>query len=195
VRLLAGFLVTLALVELVGVTIVDRNSRSGQIAQYAAMQRTDVRIFESIGRRSLTTDVALRKIAAVLKVLGQRPGPLEAQVQIDRAIVAASATEPAASAVLLAMAMFANRTGAVVIAEGIEDLETLEYLRNLDRSDVTHAAMIQAGQATGSGGRHRSCRPAGLRTSPARRSRAAPPEPAGMLARLWTARPFGESDL
>ena len=90
VRLLFGFLVTLALVELVGVTIIDRNSRSSQIAQYAAMQRSDVRIFEAIGRRSLTTDAALRKIAAVLKVLGQRPGTLEAQVLDGRSTIVAS---------------------------------------------------------------------------------------------------------
>ena len=66
-------------------------------------------------------------------------------LKIDRAIVAASATEPAARAVLLAMATFANRTGAVVIAEGIEDVETLEYLRNLDRNELSET-LIQAGQ-------------------------------------------------
>jgi EAL domain-containing protein (putative c-di-GMP-specific phosphodiesterase class I) len=56
------------------------------------------------------------------------------------------ATEPAARAVLLAMATFADRTGATVIAEGIEDLETLEYLWGLDRTELTDSAMIQAGQ-------------------------------------------------
>jgi hypothetical protein len=29
---------------------------------------------------------------------------------------------------------------------GIEDLETLEYLRSLDRNELTDSAMIQAGQ-------------------------------------------------
>jgi EAL domain-containing protein (putative c-di-GMP-specific phosphodiesterase class I) len=43
------------------------------------------------------------------------------------------------------MATFANRTGAVVIAEGIEDIETLEYLRNLDRNELSET-LIQAGQ-------------------------------------------------
>jgi hypothetical protein len=90
VRLVVGFLVTLALVELVGVTIIDRNSRSNQIAQYTAMQRSDVRIFEAIGRRSLTTDGALRKIAAVLEVFGQRPGTIEAQVLNGRSTIVAS---------------------------------------------------------------------------------------------------------
>jgi diguanylate cyclase (GGDEF)-like protein len=89
-RLLVGFLVTLALVEIVGATIIDRNARSSQIAQYAAMQRSDVRIFEAIGRRSLTTDAALRKIANVLKVLGQRPGTLETQVINGRSTIVAS---------------------------------------------------------------------------------------------------------
>jgi EAL domain-containing protein (putative c-di-GMP-specific phosphodiesterase class I) len=67
-------------------------------------------------------------------------------LKIDRSIISASATEPAARAVLMAMATFANRTGAIVIAEGIEDLETLEYLRNLDRNELSIDAMIQAGQ-------------------------------------------------
>ena len=67
-------------------------------------------------------------------------------VKVDRAIVAASATEPAARAVLLAMATFADRTGAIVIAEGIEDEETLEYLRTLDRTDLSDTSLIQAGQ-------------------------------------------------
>ena len=67
-------------------------------------------------------------------------------LKIDRGIISASATEPAARAVLMAMATFADRTGATVIAEGIEDLETLEYLRSLDRNELTDGAMIQAGQ-------------------------------------------------
>ena len=67
-------------------------------------------------------------------------------LKIDRAIVAASATEPTARAVLLAMATFADKTAAVVIAEGIEDHETLEYLRDLDRSELSGSSLIQAGQ-------------------------------------------------
>jgi len=67
-------------------------------------------------------------------------------LKIDRGIVAPSATEPAARAVLLAMATFADRTGAIVIAEGIEDKDTLEYLRDLDRNELSDTSMIQAGQ-------------------------------------------------
>jgi diguanylate cyclase (GGDEF)-like protein len=44
------------------------------------MQRSDVKIFETIGRRSLTTASALIKIDAVLDVLAKRPGTLEANV-------------------------------------------------------------------------------------------------------------------
>jgi EAL domain-containing protein (putative c-di-GMP-specific phosphodiesterase class I) len=72
-------------------------------------------------------------------------------LKIDRAIVAASATEPAARAVLLAMATFADKTGAIVIAEGIEDQETLEYLRDLDRRELSGTSLIQAGQGYGLG--------------------------------------------
>ena len=79
-RLLVGFIATLAVVELVGFVIIDRNARSSQIAQYSAMQQSDVQIFETIGRRSLTTASALIKIDAVLDVLAKRPGTLEAKV-------------------------------------------------------------------------------------------------------------------
>jgi diguanylate cyclase (GGDEF)-like protein len=132
VRLLVGFLVTLALVELVGMTIIDRNSRSGQIAQYAAMQRSDVRIFESIGRRSLTTDAALRRIAAVLKVLGQRPGTIEAQVLNGRSTVVASG-DPALIGKLdtdprIGLAIASGRTFAGREGDRRRDVRDLEFI-------------------------------------------------------------------
>jgi diguanylate cyclase (GGDEF)-like protein len=89
-RLLLGFLVTLGLVEFVGFTIIDRNARSSQVAQYAAMQRSDVRIFESISRHSLTTASALVKIDSVLAVLGKRPGTLEAQLFDENGVIVAA---------------------------------------------------------------------------------------------------------
>ena len=89
-RLLFGFIVTLALVEFVGFTVIDRNARSSQIAQYAAMQRSDVTIFESIARRSPTTGAALVKIGSVLDVLGRRPGTLKAEIFDGDGVVVAS---------------------------------------------------------------------------------------------------------
>jgi diguanylate cyclase (GGDEF)-like protein len=67
-------------------------------------------------------------------------------VKIDRSIVAAAATEPNARAVLLAMATFARQTGSLVIAEGVEDEETLEFLRGIETVDVRPGKIIQAGQ-------------------------------------------------
>jgi diguanylate cyclase (GGDEF)-like protein len=67
-------------------------------------------------------------------------------VKIDRSIVAAAATEPNARAVLMAMATFARQTGAFVIAEGIEDEETLEFLRGVEALDALPGAIIQGGQ-------------------------------------------------
>ncbi len=89
-RLLFGFIVTLAVVEIVGFTVINRNARSSQVAQYAAMQRSDVKIFESISRHSLTTASALVKIDSVLAVLGKRPGTLEAQVLDENGEIVAS---------------------------------------------------------------------------------------------------------
>jgi diguanylate cyclase (GGDEF)-like protein len=77
---------------------------------------------------------------------------LEAEfVKLDRSIVVAAATEPGARAVLMAMATFARQTGAYVIAEGIEDEETLAYLRSLDDSDLAVDAIVQGGQGFGLG--------------------------------------------
>jgi diguanylate cyclase (GGDEF)-like protein len=67
-------------------------------------------------------------------------------VKIDRSIVAAAATEPGARAVLMAMATFARQTGAFVIAEGIEDEDTLQFLLAIDERDVSAETVIQGGQ-------------------------------------------------
>ena len=67
-------------------------------------------------------------------------------VKLDQSIVAAAATEPNARAVLMAMATFARQTGAFVIAEGIEDEETLEFLRGVEALDASPGTIIQGGQ-------------------------------------------------
>ena len=67
-------------------------------------------------------------------------------VKIDRSIVAAAATEPGARAVLMAIATFARQTGAFVIAEGIEDEDTLEFLRSIDQRELSAEMIIQGGQ-------------------------------------------------
>jgi EAL domain-containing protein (putative c-di-GMP-specific phosphodiesterase class I) len=64
-------------------------------------------------------------------------------VKLDRSIVAAAPTEPGARAVLMAMATFAHQTGAFVIAEGIEDADTLEFLRGVGAPE---SPIIQGGQ-------------------------------------------------
>jgi diguanylate cyclase (GGDEF)-like protein len=72
-------------------------------------------------------------------------------VKLDQSVVAGAATEPGARAVLLAMATFARQTGAFVIAEGIEDEETLQFLRAIDQRDVASETIIQGGQGFGLG--------------------------------------------
>jgi diguanylate cyclase (GGDEF)-like protein len=67
-------------------------------------------------------------------------------VKLDQSIVAAAATEPNARAVLMAMATFARQTGAFVIAEGIENEETLEFLRSVEALDAQPGTIIQGGQ-------------------------------------------------
>lgn len=72
-------------------------------------------------------------------------------VKIDRSIVVAAATESNARAVLMAMATFARQTGTFVIAEGIEDGDTLEFLRSITKGDLSSHTIIQGGQGFGLG--------------------------------------------
>jgi diguanylate cyclase (GGDEF)-like protein len=72
-------------------------------------------------------------------------------VKLDRSIVATAATEPGARAVLMAMATFARQTGAFVIAEGIEDEDTLQFLRRINERDPSSTAIVQGGQGFGLG--------------------------------------------
>jgi diguanylate cyclase (GGDEF)-like protein len=67
-------------------------------------------------------------------------------VKLDQSVVGAAATEPNARAVLLAMATFARQTGAMVIAEGVEDEETLEFLRKVEAPESGPGGIIQGGQ-------------------------------------------------
>jgi diguanylate cyclase (GGDEF)-like protein len=69
-------------------------------------------------------------------------------VKLDRSMVAAAATDPGARAMLMAVATYARQTDAFVIAEGIEDDETLEFLYGIDELGV---ALIQGGQGYGLG--------------------------------------------
>jgi EAL domain-containing protein (putative c-di-GMP-specific phosphodiesterase class I) len=67
-------------------------------------------------------------------------------VKLDRSIVTAASTDPAARGVLMAISTFAQETGAYVIAEGIEDQETLEFLQQLDDRALHGQTIIQGGQ-------------------------------------------------
>jgi diguanylate cyclase (GGDEF)-like protein len=72
-------------------------------------------------------------------------------VKIDRSVVVAAMTEPSARAVLLAMATFANETGAFVIAEGIEDIDMLDFVRRLENDMTVARPRIHGGQGYGLG--------------------------------------------
>jgi EAL domain-containing protein (putative c-di-GMP-specific phosphodiesterase class I) len=72
-------------------------------------------------------------------------------VKIDRSIVSAATTERNARAVLMAMATYARQTGSFVIAEGIEDQETLDFLSEIDEQDLRPDRIIQGGQGYGLG--------------------------------------------
>jgi len=91
-------------------------------------------------------------------------------VKLDPSIVIAAPTDPSARAVLLAMATFARQTGSFVIAEGVEDEETLRFLRSIDVQDLYADTIIQGGQG-GELGSPSSVMPSAVLT-PLRGSRA-----------------------
>ncbi len=91
-------------------------------------------------------------------------------VKLDPSIVIAAPTDPSARAVLLAMATFARQTGSFVIAEGVEDEETLRFLRSIDVQDLYADTIIQGGQG-GELGSPSPVMPSGVLT-PLRGSRA-----------------------
>jgi EAL domain-containing protein (putative c-di-GMP-specific phosphodiesterase class I) len=72
-------------------------------------------------------------------------------VKIDRRIVRGASTDRSARAVLMAMATYARQTGSYVIAEGIEDQETLDFLRAVGHGDLGPQRIIQGGQGFGLG--------------------------------------------
>jgi len=84
-------------------------------------------------------------------------------VKLDPSIVIAAPTDPSARAVLLAMATFARQTGSFVIAEGVEDEETLRFLRSIDVQDLHADTIIQGGQG-GELGSPSSVMPSGVLT-------------------------------
>ena len=67
-------------------------------------------------------------------------------VKIDRSIVASATSEVSAQAVLVAIVAYARRTGAFVIAEGIESDEILSFVRHAHELDAMRDLSIDGGQ-------------------------------------------------
>jgi diguanylate cyclase (GGDEF)-like protein len=131
--------------------------RCAESAQLAPGQVV-VEVTERIGARTVPVLQSLRRLREqgfklALDDVGTGNAGLEMlrkvdaeYVKLDQSIVAAAATEPNARAVLMAMATFARQTGAFVIAEGIEDPETLQFLRGIEELDLQPGTIIQGGQ-------------------------------------------------
>jgi diguanylate cyclase (GGDEF)-like protein len=67
-------------------------------------------------------------------------------VKIDRGIVNAAQTETRARGVFFALASYAHQTGAQVIAEGIEDEQTLAFVQGAAKTALTTPVSVQAAQ-------------------------------------------------
>jgi diguanylate cyclase (GGDEF)-like protein len=122
------------------------------------LERVVVEVTERFGGRTAAVAKCLRRLREqgfqiALDDVGTGNSGLEmlskvgaSFVKLDRSIVTGATTEPGARAVLLAMATFARQTGAFVIAEGIEDRDTLDFLRTIDEHDLETGTIIQGGQ-------------------------------------------------
>lgn len=126
-------------------------------------ERVVIEVTERFGGRTASVTKCLRQLReqgfklaiddvgtgnSGLEMLGQ----VEAEfVKIDRSIITAAVTEPAARAVLMAMATFASQTDSLVIAEGIEDQDTLDFLREIDNQAPRPGRIITGGQGYGLG--------------------------------------------
>jgi EAL domain-containing protein (putative c-di-GMP-specific phosphodiesterase class I) len=67
-------------------------------------------------------------------------------VKIDTSVIASAVDDPKAQAVLVAIIAFARRTGAFVIAEGIESEEILSFVRRAHEISVVSDWVIDGGQ-------------------------------------------------
>jgi diguanylate cyclase (GGDEF)-like protein len=115
--------------------ITERSpARLGQVITAAA------RLHDS-GFRIALDDVGSGN--AGLETLRQLPVDF---VKIDHSIIAHAATEVSAQAVLVAIVAYARRTGAFVIAEGIESDEILEFVQHAHELHAMQDLSIEGGQ-------------------------------------------------
>jgi diguanylate cyclase (GGDEF)-like protein len=126
------------------------------------VQRVVVEITERAGGRTASVVKCLQRLRGqgfklALDDVGTGNSGLEMlrqveaeYVKIDRSIVTAASTQRTARAVLLAMATYAAQTGSFVIAEGIEDQETFDFLGAIDQ-DLRPHRIINGGQGYGLG--------------------------------------------
>ena len=96
--------------------------------------------------RALGFKIALDDVGtgnAGLETLRQLPVDY---VKIDRSIIAGAVSDVNAQAVLVAIVAYARRTGAFVIAEGIESPELLAFVRHAHEIDEMQDLSIEGGQ-------------------------------------------------
>ena len=113
-------------------------------------ERSDARLSQVVADaarlRSLGFRLALDDVGAGnagLEMLRELPVDF---VKIDRAVIAAAIDDASAQAVTLAIIAYARRTGAYVIADGIESEQILAFVRSAEEAIVVHGPPIRGGQ-------------------------------------------------
>jgi EAL domain-containing protein (putative c-di-GMP-specific phosphodiesterase class I) len=67
-------------------------------------------------------------------------------VKVDRSVVSGAMDSPGARGVLAAILAFAQQSGAAVIAEGVENEEMLDFVREMGMTRITERPRIHAAQ-------------------------------------------------
>ncbi len=138
----------------------ERNDWLGHAVEQAGLsrERIVIEVTERFGGRTASVVKCMRRLRSqgfqtAIDDVGTGNSGLEMLrlldaefVKLDASIVLAAPTQPGARAVLMAMATFARQTGAFVIAEGIEDQDTLAFLRGIGVQDLQTDTVIQGGQ-------------------------------------------------
>lgn len=113
-------------------------------------ERSDARLDQVVADatrlRSLGFRLALDDVGAGnagLEMLRELPVDF---VKIDRSVIAAAVADTQAQAVLVAIIAYARRSGAFVIAEGIESEDILAFVRTADSLEIMLNPPIDGGQ-------------------------------------------------
>ncbi|HMJ96702.1 MAG TPA: EAL domain-containing protein [Thermoleophilaceae bacterium] len=139
--------------SLAGVQLVDAVKAVGLVPERVVLEitersnaRLDHVVADATRLRGLGFQLALDDVGAGNAGLEMLRELAVDYMKIDRSVIAAAVEDTHAQAVLVAILAYARRTAAFVIAEGIESMEILEFVRNAADLQIVGESPISGGQ-------------------------------------------------